>query len=104
VRLFLTAIVFAALLFLTGIVLTALLFLTRIYLTVLMFLSGIVLTVVANTCPWMFGGKLLALYEGGRPYSINHETLDTIEEETLDGSLRKGNNFSAHPKEDPDRR
>jgi all-trans-8'-apo-beta-carotenal 15,15'-oxygenase len=59
----------------------------------------------ANTCPWMFGGKLLALYEGGRPHYLNHETLETIGIETLDNSLRKkSNNFSAHPKEDPVRK
>ena len=44
----------------------------------------------ANTQIISFGGKVLALFEAGLPYSIDPETLDTIGEDTLNGMLSPG--------------
>lgn len=43
----------------------------------------------ANTHVISFGGKLLALMEAGRPYALDPETLETIEEDNLGGLLGK---------------
>jgi all-trans-8'-apo-beta-carotenal 15,15'-oxygenase len=55
----------------------------------------------ANTNIVQHAGKLLALYEGGLPYTIDPDTLETGEEYTFDGMLKPRDTFSAHPKFHP---
>lgn len=55
----------------------------------------------ANTSVILHGGKLLALWEGGKPYELDPATLDTVGEYSYDGALRSGQPFSAHPRLDP---
>jgi all-trans-8'-apo-beta-carotenal 15,15'-oxygenase len=66
----------------------------------------------ANTSVMWHAGKLLALWEGGTPYEIHPETLETIGPFEYGGRLRQGTSFahrlmgtgtpfSAHPKTDP---
>jgi all-trans-8'-apo-beta-carotenal 15,15'-oxygenase len=55
----------------------------------------------ANTGLIMHGGKFLALGEGGRPWAIEPDTLDTEGEYNYEGSLSKTNTFSAHGKKNP---
>ena len=55
----------------------------------------------ANTNLVYHGGKLLALWEGGRPWQLDPATLDTIGEHDYDGKLGKFNTFSAHGKVNP---
>jgi all-trans-8'-apo-beta-carotenal 15,15'-oxygenase len=55
----------------------------------------------ANTGIVYHGGKLLALWEGGRPYRLDPLTLDTIGPHSYEGKLGKLNAFSAHGKIDP---
>ena len=50
----------------------------------------------ANTSMVYHGGKLLALWEGGRPWQLDPITLDTIGEHDYNGELTKLNSFSAH--------
>jgi all-trans-8'-apo-beta-carotenal 15,15'-oxygenase len=50
----------------------------------------------ANTNSVYHGGKLLALYEGGRPFELDPGSLGTVGEYTYDGELKKSNVFSAH--------
>ncbi len=50
----------------------------------------------ANTNSVYHAGKLLALYEGGRPFEVDATTLETVGEYTYDGELKKSNVFSAH--------
>ncbi|AUX39701.1 carotenoid oxygenase [Sorangium cellulosum] len=50
---------------------------------------------VANTSPFLAGGRLFALMEAGRPTELDPATLDTIGETDLGGAL--GPTFSAHP-------
>ena len=50
----------------------------------------------ANTNSVYHGGKLLALYEGGRPFEVDPSTLETVGEYTFDGELKKSNVLSAH--------
>lgn len=50
----------------------------------------------ANTNSVVHGGKLLALYEGGRPFELDLTTLETVGEYTYGGELTKQNVFSAH--------
>lgn len=52
----------------------------------------------ANTNSVIHGGKLLALWEGGRPWELDPATLDTVGECNYEGQLTKANVFSAHPK------
>lgn len=52
----------------------------------------------ANTSTMYHGGKLLALNEGGRPWELKPDSLDTVGEYTYDGALGKSNVFSAHGK------
>ncbi|MBD2020241.1 carotenoid oxygenase family protein [Leptolyngbya sp. FACHB-36] len=54
---------------------------------------------VANTSVLALPDKLLALWEGGLPYALNLDSLETIGLDDL-GSL-KGVTYSAHPKVDP---
>ncbi len=56
----------------------------------------------ANTNAIMHNGKLLALWEGGRPFAVDPETLDTLGEEDFGGLLGDNTLFSAHPHHDPD--
>lgn len=54
----------------------------------------------ANTNIVFHGGKLLALNEGGRPHRLDAETLATLGEDEMGGSLGAQDTFSAHPKLD----
>jgi all-trans-8'-apo-beta-carotenal 15,15'-oxygenase len=54
----------------------------------------------ANTNVVFHGGKLLALWEAGRPWSLDPVTLETIGEDDLGGVLAPGQAVSAHPKLD----
>lgn len=53
----------------------------------------------ANTALIWHHGKLLALWEGGRPHEIQLPELDTIGQYSFAGQL--SHNFTAHPKIDP---
>lgn len=55
---------------------------------------------IAGTSDSPREGRLLALWEGGHPYALNLETLETEGLDDLDG-LPKLLTFSAHPKRDP---
>jgi len=55
---------------------------------------------VANTAVIMNAGKLLALWEGGRPTELDPDTLRTKGEYDYDGELKWLGAFSAHPKWD----
>ncbi|OLP18894.1 hypothetical protein BST81_08235 [Leptolyngbya sp. 'hensonii'] len=55
---------------------------------------------VANTSVLALPDKLLALWEGGWPYALNLQTLDTIGPDNL-GGLSGAQGYSAHPKRDP---
>lgn len=55
----------------------------------------------ANTNIVYHGGKLLALYEGGRPFELDPENLTTLGEYFYDGQLGMQNTFSAHGKVHP---
>ncbi|MCG8313881.1 MAG: carotenoid oxygenase family protein [Pseudomonadales bacterium] len=52
----------------------------------------------ANTSLVYHGDKLLALWEGGRPWRLDPATLDTIGPFDYHGRLGKANAFSAHGK------
>lgn len=54
----------------------------------------------ANTNIVYHGGKLLALWEGGKPYELNPQTLETIGMWDFEGQL--GGPMTAHPKIDPE--
>lgn len=54
---------------------------------------------VANTTIQPWAGQLLAGWEGGRPYALDHETLATIGEQTFGGALPDGP-FLAHMRVD----
>lgn len=55
----------------------------------------------ANTNTIYHGGKLLALNEGGRPWRLAPDTLETIGEFDYDGGLGARDVFSAHGKVHP---
>jgi all-trans-8'-apo-beta-carotenal 15,15'-oxygenase len=55
----------------------------------------------ANTSVLALEDRLWALWEGGHPYRLDPDTLQTIGEEFLAGISPK-HTFSAHPKRDPD--
>ncbi|MCX5042395.1 carotenoid oxygenase family protein [Aldersonia sp. NBC_00410] len=55
----------------------------------------------ANTNVVWHAGKLLALWEGGRPHAIDPETLATDGIHDFNGELKGFGSFSAHPKIDP---
>ena len=57
---------------------------------------------IANTHVVYWGGKLLALWEAAEPHRLDPNTLETVGLEYLDGLLKKGDAFAAHPKFDPD--
>jgi all-trans-8'-apo-beta-carotenal 15,15'-oxygenase len=56
---------------------------------------------VANINVTYHSGNLLALWEGGRPWRLDPDTLDTIGEYDFDGELKGGYSYSAHPTWDP---
>lgn len=56
---------------------------------------------IANTQVIYWGGKLLALWEASHPHRLDPHTLETLGIETLDGVLREGTPFAAHPRIDP---
>ncbi len=53
----------------------------------------------ANTSVLALPDRLLALWEGGHPYGLNLETLETLGLEDL-GGLENHQSYSAHPKRD----
>ena len=56
---------------------------------------------VANTNVIYWGGRLLALWEGGLPYKLDPKTLRTDSKEyTMRGLLKKGEVLTAHPRTD----
>ena len=55
----------------------------------------------ANTNVILHGGKLLALWEGGKPWELNPATLESIGEYTFEGGLSTTQPFSAHARRDP---
>src|SRR5437867_7065325 len=55
----------------------------------------------ANTNVVDYGGRLLALWEGGRPWRLDPVTLDTVGEDDLGGVLGPRESLSAHPHLDP---
>jgi len=57
---------------------------------------------IANTHVVYWGDRLLALWEAAEPHRLDPNTLDTIGLDNLDGILKSGEAFSAHPKFDPD--
>ena len=59
---------------------------------------------VANTSVVLHAGRLLALWEAGRPHALDPDTLTTLGEHDFDGRLRRLGAFSAHPKVDPETR
>ncbi|MEO5876642.1 MAG: carotenoid oxygenase family protein, partial [Streptosporangiaceae bacterium] len=56
----------------------------------------------ANTNLSWHAGDLLALWEGGRPYKIDPDTLETHGEHDFGGRLKGLGMWSAHPRWDPD--
>ncbi|MGL5079124.1 MAG: carotenoid oxygenase family protein, partial [Waterburya sp.] len=56
---------------------------------------------IANTGVIYWGGKLLALWEAAEPHRLDPKTLETIEIDYLDGVLKPGDAFAAHPWVDP---
>lgn len=55
----------------------------------------------ANTHVVEQGGRLLAMEEGGHPYSIDPVTLETHGEDDFGGALAANQAFAAHPHRDP---
>ena len=55
----------------------------------------------ANTSLIWHGGRLLALWEGGRPWQVDPVSLETIGEFNYGGKLGVTDPFSAHGKVDP---
>ncbi len=56
----------------------------------------------SNTSVLPVEGKLLTLWEGGLPYNLDLDTLQTIGLDNLNGTLKSNETFSAHPKVDPE--
>lgn len=56
---------------------------------------------IANTNVILHGGKLLALWEAGRPYRLDPHNLETLGIEDFNQTLAPGEVFTAHPKLDP---
>ncbi len=56
---------------------------------------------IANTHVIYWGGKLLALWEAAEPHRLDPQTLDTLGIDYLDGLLKPGDAFAAHPRIDP---
>ncbi len=56
---------------------------------------------IANTHVVRLGDQLLALWEAAEPHALDPQTLDTRGLSRLDGLLKPGEAFSAHPRFDP---
>ena len=56
---------------------------------------------IANTHVVRLGDELLALWEAAEPYALDPDTLETRGLSLLDGVLKPGEAFSAHPRFDP---
>ena len=56
---------------------------------------------IANTNVVRLGDQLLALWEAAEPHALDPESLETRGLSRLDGVLKKGEAFSAHPRFDP---
>ncbi|MFN9624034.1 MAG: carotenoid oxygenase family protein [Cyanobacteriota bacterium] len=56
---------------------------------------------IANTHVVHLGDQLLALWEASSPHSLDPDTLETRGLTLLDGVLKPGEAFSAHPRLDP---
>ena len=56
---------------------------------------------IANTNVVRLGDQLLALWEAAEPHALDPRSLDTRGLSRLDGVLKKGEAFSAHPRFDP---
>ena len=56
---------------------------------------------IANTNVIKLGDDLLALWEAAEPHALNPKTLETYGISTLNGVLKRGEAFSAHPRFDP---
>lgn len=56
---------------------------------------------IANTNVIYWGNKLLALWEAAEPHRLNPQTLETLGLDYLDGVLKPGSAFAAHPWIDP---
>ena len=56
---------------------------------------------IANTNVVRLGDQLLALWEAAEPHALDPITLETRGLSRLDGVLKKGEAFSAHPRFDP---
>ena len=52
----------------------------------------------ANTSVIYWGGKLWTMWEGGQPHQLIPETLETVGLDDLNGLLKSGQPFSAHPR------
>ena len=57
---------------------------------------------MSNTNVLVHERRLYSLWEGGRPYRLDLETLDTVGIESFEGGLKRLGAFSAHPKTDPE--
>jgi all-trans-8'-apo-beta-carotenal 15,15'-oxygenase len=56
---------------------------------------------IANTHVVRLGDQLLALWEAAEPHALDPDTLETRGISMLDGVLKPGEAFSAHPRFDP---
>lgn len=56
---------------------------------------------LANTNVVEHAGRLYALWEGGAPYEIEPDTLDTLGPRHFGGELRQAGTYSAHPSKCP---
>ncbi len=56
---------------------------------------------IANTNVVKLGNDLLALWEAAEPHALDPITLETKGISNLEGTLKKGEAFSAHPRFDP---
>ena len=56
---------------------------------------------IANTNVIKLGNQLLALWEAAGPYALDPESLSTHGLSTINGALKEGEAFSAHPRFDP---
>ena len=56
---------------------------------------------IANTNVVRLGDQLLALWEAAEPHALDPQSLETRGLSRLDGVLKKGEAFSAHPRFDP---
>eukprot|EP01102_Stenamoeba_stenopodia_P021763 TRINITY_DN8865_c0_g1_i1.p1 TRINITY_DN8865_c0_g1~~TRINITY_DN8865_c0_g1_i1.p1 ORF type:complete len:572 (-),score=88.42 TRINITY_DN8865_c0_g1_i1:122-1837(-) len=50
----------------------------------------------SNTNVYYWGGRLLATWESGLPYSLDPDTLETIRKDTLNGALAQAGCLAAH--------